>query len=103
MMDREGIDLDGQFHDDFLSAARDVLAERNVTNLVVGTEGDNLPKAIRDGLDERLAGHGLRAGSRPQATAVCSAIFRRGGYPPRVLAAVARPHALGARYEAVSA
>ena len=50
-------DLDVHFYDDFLSAARDVLAERNVTNLVVGTEGDNLPKAIRGGLDELLSGN----------------------------------------------
>ena len=50
-------DLDVHFYDDFLSAARDVLAERNVTNLVVGTEGDNLPKAIRGGLDALLSGN----------------------------------------------
>ena len=50
-------DLDVHFYDDFLSAARDVLAERKVTNLVAGTEGHNLPKEIRAGLDELLSGN----------------------------------------------
>ena len=39
-------DLDVHFYDDFFAAARDILAERKVKNLVIGTEGENLSAGI---------------------------------------------------------
>ena len=48
-------DLDVHFYDDFFDAARDILAERKVKNLVIGTEGENLTTGFRDKLED-LAG-----------------------------------------------
>ena len=47
-------DLDVHFHDDVLSAACDILAERRIENLVIGTEGVGLPL-------QRRPDHGAKA------------------------------------------
>jgi Xaa-Pro aminopeptidase len=52
-------DLKVDFYKDFFTAAADVLAERKVRNLVVGTEGDNLTAGFRRRLDELLVGNRL--------------------------------------------
>lgn len=50
-------DIKVEFYKDFFSAAADVLAERKVRNLVVGTEGPNLTAGFRRRLEELLAGN----------------------------------------------
>ena len=50
-------DLDVHFYDDFFAAACDILAERKVKNLVVGTEGENLSTGFREKLDDMLDGN----------------------------------------------
>ena len=50
-------DLDVHFYDDFFAAARAILAERKVRNLVIGTEGENLSTGFRGQLEEMLEGN----------------------------------------------
>ena len=50
-------DLNVHFYEDFFAAARDVLTDRKVHGLVVGTEGENLSAGFRQRLDELLAGN----------------------------------------------
>ncbi len=50
-------DLDVHFYDDFFAAARDILAERKVNNLVVGTEGEKLSTGFREKLEDMLDGN----------------------------------------------
>ncbi|HZP77334.1 MAG TPA: Xaa-Pro peptidase family protein [Pseudolabrys sp.] len=50
-------DLDVHFYKDFFEAARDILNERKVKGMVIGTEGDNLTAGYRQKLDEMLAGN----------------------------------------------
>src|SRR5215472_6443066 len=52
-------DLTVEFYTDFFTAAADVLAERKVKNLVVGTEGDNLTAGFRRRLEALLEGNTL--------------------------------------------
>lgn len=52
-------DLKVPFYKDFFAAAADVLKERNVRNMVVGTEGDNLTAGFRRRLEELLSGNNL--------------------------------------------
>ena len=50
-------DLDVHFYKDFFDAAKDILAERKVKNLTIGTEGENLTTGFRRKLEELLAGN----------------------------------------------
>ncbi len=50
-------DIETHFYTDFAGAAKDILAERGVTGMVVGTEGDNLTSGFRTLLDGLLAGN----------------------------------------------
>ena len=50
-------DLKVPFYKDFFSAAADILAERQVRDMTVGTEGDNLTAGFRRRLEELLAGN----------------------------------------------
>ena len=50
-------DVDTTFYPDFFEAAKAVLADRKVANMVVGTEGDSLPAGYRARLDALLAGN----------------------------------------------
>jgi Xaa-Pro aminopeptidase len=50
-------DLKTHFYPDFFAAAADVLKDRNVRNMVVGTEGDNLTAGFRRRLEELLSGN----------------------------------------------
>jgi Xaa-Pro aminopeptidase len=50
-------DLDVHFYKDFFDAAKDILAERKVKNLTIGTEGENLTTGFRQKLEELLAGN----------------------------------------------
>ena len=52
-------DLDVRFYRDFFEAAREILAERKVTGLTIGTEGDNLTTGFHQKLQELLAGNTL--------------------------------------------
>jgi Xaa-Pro aminopeptidase len=52
-------DLDTHFFDDFASAARAILADRNVRGLRIGTEGENLTAGFRKLLDELLEGNAM--------------------------------------------
>lgn len=47
-------DVDAHFYDDFFQAAKAVLDERNVKNMVIGTEGDSLPAGFKAQLDSLL-------------------------------------------------
>ena len=49
-------DLDVQFYHDFFEAARDVLSERGVRNMTIGTEGENLSAGFRVKLEDLLSG-----------------------------------------------
>ena len=50
-------DLDVHFYKDFFEAAKDILAERKVKDLTIGTEGENLTTGFRQKLDELLTGN----------------------------------------------
>jgi Xaa-Pro aminopeptidase len=50
-------DLDVHFYEDFSGAARDILKERGVKGMRVGTEGDNLTSGFRKVLDFLLEGN----------------------------------------------
>ncbi len=50
-------DLDVHFYKDFFEAAKDILAERKVKELTIGTEGENLTTGFRQKLEELLAGN----------------------------------------------
>jgi Xaa-Pro aminopeptidase len=50
-------DLDVHFYDDFDGAARDILRERGVSGMRIGTEGENLTSGFRTKLDALLAGN----------------------------------------------
>jgi Xaa-Pro dipeptidase len=52
-------DIKMPFYKDFFAAAADILKERNVCNMVVGTEGDNLTAGFRRRLEELLPGNTL--------------------------------------------
>ncbi len=52
-------DVDVHFYKDFFEAARDILTERNVKGLTIGTEGENLTTGFRQQLEEMLAGNKL--------------------------------------------
>jgi Xaa-Pro aminopeptidase len=52
-------DLDVHFYDDFAGAAKAILAERGVTGMRVGTEGDNLTSGFRALLDGLLEGNSV--------------------------------------------
>ena len=50
-------DLDVPFYESFFDAARDILAERRVAGLTVGTEGENLSSGFRAKLEALLTGN----------------------------------------------
>lgn len=50
-------DLDVHFYKDFFEAAKDILTERKVKGLTIGTEGDNLTSGYRSKLDDLLEGN----------------------------------------------
>jgi Xaa-Pro aminopeptidase len=50
-------DLKTDFYRDFFTAAADVLSERKVRNMVIGTEGENLTSGFRRRLEELLDGN----------------------------------------------
>ena len=50
-------DVDVHFYKDFFEAARDILKERNVKGLTIGTEGENLTTGFRSALEEMLEGN----------------------------------------------
>ena len=50
-------DIDARFYDDFFQAAKAVLADRNVSNLTIGTEGESLPHGFKTELDAVLHGN----------------------------------------------
>lgn len=50
-------DLDVHFYEDFFAAARDIVQERNVKGLTIGTEGENLTAGFREKLEDMLAGN----------------------------------------------
>lgn len=50
-------DVDTHFYPDFFTAAADVLKDRKVSNITVGTEGDSLPAGFKSKLDEVLQGN----------------------------------------------
>ncbi|MFC7399935.1 M24 family metallopeptidase [Chelatococcus sp. GCM10030263] len=50
-------DVDAHFYVDFFEAAKDVLKERGVSGMVVGTEGENLTSGFRQRLDALLDGN----------------------------------------------
>lgn len=50
-------DLDVHFYKDFFDAAKDILAQRKVKDLTIGTEGENLTTGFRQKLEELLAGN----------------------------------------------
>ena len=50
-------DLGQPRYADFFAAARDILSERRVSGVVVGTEGDDLSSGFRKKLDELLVGN----------------------------------------------
>src|SRR3954447_1286421 len=50
-------DVDVHFYTDFFDAARAILSERNVKDLTIGTEGENLTSGFRAKLEEILAGN----------------------------------------------
>jgi len=52
-------DLDVNFYDDFFQAAKDILSERKVKGLVIGTEGENLTSGFKAKLDAMLEGNTL--------------------------------------------
>jgi len=52
-------DVDVHFYKDFFEAARDILAERKVKGLTIGTEGENLTTGFRKQLEDMLAGNTL--------------------------------------------
>lgn len=52
-------DLDVRFYKDFFEAAKDILEERKVTGLTIGTEGENLTTGFRNKLEEMLTGNKL--------------------------------------------
>ncbi len=52
-------DLDVNFYDDFFQAAKDILNERKVKGLVIGTEGENLTSGFKAKLDAMLEGNTL--------------------------------------------
>ena len=52
-------DVGRDFYRDFFEAASAILAERKVSNMVVGTEGDNLTAGFRRRLDALLGGNTL--------------------------------------------
>ena len=52
-------DLDVRFYKDFFEAAEDILRERSVKGLVIGTEGENLTTGYREKLDAMLAGNSI--------------------------------------------
>jgi Xaa-Pro aminopeptidase len=52
-------DLDVHFYKDFFEAARDILSERKVKGLTIGTEGENLTTGFRKQLEDILAGNTL--------------------------------------------
>ncbi|MCC6194262.1 MAG: aminopeptidase P family protein [Burkholderiales bacterium] len=52
-------DLDVHFYKDFFEAAADILRERNVTGMTIGTEGENLTTGFRRKLEELLAGNSI--------------------------------------------
>jgi len=52
-------DVDAVFYEDFFAAAKAVLADRRVRNMVVGTEGDNLPAGYKARMDGLLEGNRL--------------------------------------------
>ncbi len=53
-------DIDTYFYPDFLSAARAVLAERKVSGLTIGTEGDSLTAGFKNQLHGLLESMGCR-------------------------------------------
>jgi len=52
-------DVDAHFYKDFFEAARDILNERNVKGLTIGTEGENLTTGFRQRLEAMLDGNKL--------------------------------------------
>jgi Xaa-Pro aminopeptidase len=50
-------DLGRPRYEDFFAAARDILAERHVRGMVIGTEGDDLSSGFRRMLEELLVGN----------------------------------------------
>jgi Xaa-Pro aminopeptidase len=52
-------DIDTHFYADFFEATQAILAERNVQNLTIGTEGDSLPAGFKARLDALLEGNRL--------------------------------------------
>lgn len=50
-------DLDTHFYEDFFQAAKDILKERGVAGMRVGTEGENLTSGFRQRLDALLEGN----------------------------------------------
>lgn len=52
-------DIDTHFYADFFKAAKAVLEDRRVQNLVVGTEGESLPAGFKTRLDSLLEGNKL--------------------------------------------
>jgi Xaa-Pro aminopeptidase len=52
-------DLDVHFYKDFFEAARDILAERKVKGLAIGTEAENLTTGFRAQLEAMLEGNKL--------------------------------------------
>src|SRR3977135_2163634 len=52
-------DVDVHFYKDFFEAARDILNERNVKGLTIGTAGENLTTGFRQQLEAMLDGNKL--------------------------------------------
>ena len=50
-------DVDTKFYDDFFQAAKEILAERGIRGLRIGTEGENLTSGFRQKLDALLEGN----------------------------------------------
>jgi Xaa-Pro aminopeptidase len=50
-------DLDVRFYKDFFEAAKEILEERKVRELTIGTEGENLTTGFRQKLEDLLAGN----------------------------------------------
>jgi len=50
-------DLEVHFYEDFFAAARDIVQERSVKGLTIGTEGENLTAGFREKLEDMLAGN----------------------------------------------
>jgi Xaa-Pro aminopeptidase len=50
-------DLDVRFYKDFFEAAKEILEDRKVRELTIGTEGENLTTGFRQKLEDLLAGN----------------------------------------------